>query len=103
MRRLLLSVYFFLKCHSSHFFGVGGGVVQMVEMIFQFADFALKKCPEQGKIQVLEQHFHVSQRTSCIRHHGGLSHLITVKTSDVETRPLYRPAGVHRTLALRVI
>lgn len=41
--------------------GVGGG--QMVEMIFQFADFALKKCPEQGKIQVLEQHFHVSQNT----------------------------------------
>uniref|UniRef100_H2S9W1 VPS8 subunit of CORVET complex n=1 Tax=Takifugu rubripes TaxID=31033 RepID=H2S9W1_TAKRU len=37
------------------------GVVadKMVEMIFQFADFALKKCPEQGKIQVLEQHFHV--------------------------------------------
>uniref|UniRef100_A0A674NUU6 VPS8 subunit of CORVET complex n=1 Tax=Takifugu rubripes TaxID=31033 RepID=A0A674NUU6_TAKRU len=36
------------------------GVVadKMVEMIFQFADFALKKCPEQGKIQVLEQHFH---------------------------------------------
>lgn len=32
----------------------------MVEMIFQFADFALKKCPEQGKIQVLDQHFHVS-------------------------------------------
>lgn len=38
----------------------------MVEMIFQFADFALKKCPEQGKIQVLEQHFHVSQREHLI-------------------------------------
>lgn len=37
---------------------------QMVEMIFQFADFALKKCPEQGKIQVMEQHFHVSHRTN---------------------------------------
>lgn len=38
-----------------------GGAGQMVEMIFQFADFALKKCPEQGKIQVLEQHFQVSR------------------------------------------
>lgn len=35
----------------------------MVEMIFQFADFALKKCPEQGKIQVMEQHFRVSNTT----------------------------------------
>ncbi|XP_069081916.1 vacuolar protein sorting-associated protein 8 homolog isoform X1 [Pleurodeles waltl] len=35
------------------------GVVgdQMVEILFQFADRALKKCPEQGKIQVMEQHF----------------------------------------------
>ncbi|XP_068183630.1 vacuolar protein sorting-associated protein 8 homolog isoform X2 [Antennarius striatus] len=31
---------------------------KMVEIIFQFAEFALKKCPEQGKIQVMEQHFH---------------------------------------------
>ncbi|XP_069471841.1 vacuolar protein sorting-associated protein 8 homolog isoform X2 [Ambystoma mexicanum] len=30
---------------------------QMVEILFQFADRALKKCPEQGKIQVMEQHF----------------------------------------------
>ncbi|XP_037322281.1 vacuolar protein sorting-associated protein 8 homolog isoform X1 [Pungitius pungitius] len=36
------------------------GVVgdKMVEILFQFADNALKKCPEQGKIQVMEQHFH---------------------------------------------
>ncbi|KAL7384136.1 hypothetical protein ABVT39_025073 [Epinephelus coioides] len=36
------------------------GVVadKMVEILFQFADHALKKCPEQGKIQVMEQHFH---------------------------------------------
>lgn len=34
--------------------------LQMIEVIFQLAEFALKKCPEQGKIQVLEQHFHVS-------------------------------------------
>ncbi|XP_030298151.1 vacuolar protein sorting-associated protein 8 homolog isoform X2 [Sparus aurata] len=36
------------------------GVVadKMVEIIFQFTEHALKKCPEQGKIQVMEQHFH---------------------------------------------
>uniref|UniRef100_A0A8C4I5C4 RING-type domain-containing protein n=1 Tax=Dicentrarchus labrax TaxID=13489 RepID=A0A8C4I5C4_DICLA len=36
------------------------GVVgdKMVEVIFQFAEHALKKCPEHGKIQVMEQHFH---------------------------------------------
>uniref|UniRef100_A0A8D0A0H4 VPS8 subunit of CORVET complex n=1 Tax=Sander lucioperca TaxID=283035 RepID=A0A8D0A0H4_SANLU len=36
------------------------GVVgdKMVEILFQFAEHALKKCPEQGKIQVMEQHFH---------------------------------------------
>lgn len=33
----------------------------MVEIIFQFAEHALKRCPEQGKIHVMEQHFHVSQ------------------------------------------
>ncbi|XP_068597808.1 vacuolar protein sorting-associated protein 8 homolog [Brachionichthys hirsutus] len=31
---------------------------KMVEIVFQFAEFALKKCPEHGKIQVMEQHFH---------------------------------------------
>ncbi|XP_068423961.1 vacuolar protein sorting-associated protein 8 homolog isoform X1 [Clinocottus analis] len=36
------------------------GVVsdKMVEILFQLAEHALKKCPEQGKIQVMEQHFH---------------------------------------------
>ncbi|XP_026210971.1 vacuolar protein sorting-associated protein 8 homolog isoform X2 [Anabas testudineus] len=36
------------------------GVVadKMVEILFQFAEHALKKCPEQGRIQVMEQHFH---------------------------------------------
>uniref|UniRef100_A0A3Q1ALI2 RING-type domain-containing protein n=1 Tax=Amphiprion ocellaris TaxID=80972 RepID=A0A3Q1ALI2_AMPOC len=35
------------------------GVVsdKMVEILFQFTEYALKKCPEQGKIQVMEQHF----------------------------------------------
>uniref|UniRef100_A0A3B1KEN4 Vacuolar protein sorting-associated protein 8 homolog n=1 Tax=Astyanax mexicanus TaxID=7994 RepID=A0A3B1KEN4_ASTMX len=35
------------------------GVVadKMVEILFQYVDRSLKKCPEQGKIQVLEQHF----------------------------------------------
>ncbi|KAM4591822.1 vacuolar protein sorting-associated protein 8 homolog isoform 1-T1 [Odontesthes bonariensis] len=35
------------------------GVVsdKMVEILLQFSEFALKKCPEQGKIQVMEQHF----------------------------------------------
>ncbi|CAN9500124.1 unnamed protein product [Ophioblennius macclurei] len=35
------------------------GVVsdKMVEILFQFAEHALKKCPDQGKIQVMEQHF----------------------------------------------
>uniref|UniRef100_A0A4W6F917 VPS8 subunit of CORVET complex n=1 Tax=Lates calcarifer TaxID=8187 RepID=A0A4W6F917_LATCA len=31
---------------------------KMVEILCQFAENALKKCPEQGKIQVMEQHFH---------------------------------------------
>ncbi|KAK2848630.1 hypothetical protein Q5P01_008464 [Channa striata] len=31
---------------------------KMVEILFQVAEHALKKCPEQGKIQVMEQHFH---------------------------------------------
>nr|XP_033800413.1 vacuolar protein sorting-associated protein 8 homolog isoform X1 [Geotrypetes seraphini] len=30
---------------------------RMVEILFQYADRALKKCPDQGKIQVMEQHF----------------------------------------------
>ncbi|KAM9365398.1 vacuolar protein sorting-associated protein 8 homolog isoform 2-T2 [Pholidichthys leucotaenia] len=30
---------------------------KMVEVLFQFAAHALTKCPEQGKIQVMEQHF----------------------------------------------
>ncbi|KAM9726368.1 vacuolar protein sorting-associated protein 8 homolog isoform 2-T2 [Menidia menidia] len=30
---------------------------KMVEILLQFSDYALKKCPEQGKIQVMEQHF----------------------------------------------
>uniref|UniRef100_A0A3B4VJT2 VPS8 subunit of CORVET complex n=1 Tax=Seriola dumerili TaxID=41447 RepID=A0A3B4VJT2_SERDU len=36
------------------------GVVddKMVEILCQFAEHSLKKCPEQGKIQVMEQHFH---------------------------------------------
>lgn len=36
------------------------GVVadKMVEILFQFTEHALKKCPEHGKIQVMEQHFH---------------------------------------------
>ncbi|XP_041119267.1 vacuolar protein sorting-associated protein 8 homolog isoform X2 [Polyodon spathula] len=35
------------------------GVVadKMTEILFQYADRSLKKCPEQGKIQVMEQHF----------------------------------------------
>ncbi|CAL1577769.1 unnamed protein product [Knipowitschia caucasica] len=31
---------------------------KMVEILLQFTEHALKKCPEQGKIQVMEQHFH---------------------------------------------
>ncbi|KAF0027657.1 hypothetical protein F2P81_020398 [Scophthalmus maximus] len=40
------------------------GVVadKMVEVLCQFAEHALKKCPEQGKIQVMEQHFHLYAR-----------------------------------------
>ncbi|XP_051558427.1 vacuolar protein sorting-associated protein 8 homolog isoform X3 [Myxocyprinus asiaticus] len=35
------------------------GVVadKMVEILLQYVDCSLKKCPEQGKIQVMEQHF----------------------------------------------
>lgn len=32
---------------------------QMVEILLQYVDRSLKKCPEQGKIQVMEQHFQV--------------------------------------------
>ncbi len=31
----------------------------MVEILLQYVDRSLKKCPEQGKIQVMEQHFQV--------------------------------------------
>ncbi|XP_061693394.1 vacuolar protein sorting-associated protein 8 homolog isoform X4 [Syngnathoides biaculeatus] len=31
---------------------------KMVEILFQFADHTFKMCPEQGRIQVMEQHFH---------------------------------------------
>ncbi|KAG7512101.1 vacuolar sorting-associated 8-like isoform X1 [Solea senegalensis] len=31
---------------------------KMVEILCQFTEHALKKCPEHGKIQVMEQHFH---------------------------------------------
>ncbi|XP_051936976.1 vacuolar protein sorting-associated protein 8 homolog isoform X2 [Hippocampus zosterae] len=31
---------------------------KMVEILFQFVDHAMKRCPEQGRIQVMEQHFH---------------------------------------------
>ncbi|KAM4730367.1 vacuolar protein sorting-associated protein 8 homolog isoform 2-T2 [Anableps anableps] len=30
---------------------------KMVEILLQFTEYALKKCPEQGKLQVMEQHF----------------------------------------------
>uniref|UniRef100_A0AAY4B2K5 Vacuolar protein sorting-associated protein 8 homolog n=1 Tax=Denticeps clupeoides TaxID=299321 RepID=A0AAY4B2K5_9TELE len=30
---------------------------KMVEILFQYVDRSIKKCPEQGKIQVMEQHF----------------------------------------------
>ncbi|MGH0128296.1 UNVERIFIED_CONTAM: hypothetical protein FKN15_001270 [Acipenser sinensis] len=47
--------------NSSHFksLATGGNVSQalMTEILFQYADRSLKKCPEQGKIQVMEQHF----------------------------------------------
>nr|XP_020735609.1 vacuolar protein sorting-associated protein 8 homolog isoform X2 [Odocoileus virginianus texanus] len=32
---------------------------RMVEILLHYADRALKKCPDQGKIQVMEQHFQV--------------------------------------------
>ncbi|XP_023606373.1 vacuolar protein sorting-associated protein 8 homolog isoform X6 [Myotis lucifugus] len=32
---------------------------RMVEILFHYTDRALKKCPDQGKIQVMEQHFQV--------------------------------------------
>ena len=35
--------------------------IQMVEILFQFAERSLKKCPEHGKIQVMEQHFQVPE------------------------------------------
>lgn len=31
----------------------------MVEILLHYADRTLKKCPDQGKIQVMEQHFQV--------------------------------------------
>lgn len=34
---------------------------QMVEILFQYVERSLKKCPEQGKIQLLEQHFQVDE------------------------------------------
>lgn len=34
-------------------------LMQMVEILLHYADRTLKKCPDQGKIQVMEQHFQV--------------------------------------------
>lgn len=34
-------------------------VIQMVEILLHYTDRTLKKCPDQGKIQVMEQHFQV--------------------------------------------
>lgn len=31
----------------------------MVEILLHYTDRTLKKCPDQGKIQVMEQHFQV--------------------------------------------
>ncbi|XP_077438362.1 vacuolar protein sorting-associated protein 8 homolog isoform X2 [Vanacampus margaritifer] len=31
---------------------------KMVEILLQFADHVMKRCPDQGRIQVMEQHFH---------------------------------------------
>lgn len=31
----------------------------MVEILIQYADRTMKKCPDQGKIQVMEQYFQV--------------------------------------------
>lgn len=44
-------------------------VIQMVEILLHYADRTLKKCPDQGKIQVMEQHFQVwrSRALSCIQ------------------------------------
>lgn len=39
---------------------------QMVEILFQYAEHSLKKCPEQGKIQLLEQHFQVDEATEAL-------------------------------------
>uniref|UniRef100_A0A8C3AKK9 Vacuolar protein sorting-associated protein 8 homolog n=1 Tax=Cyclopterus lumpus TaxID=8103 RepID=A0A8C3AKK9_CYCLU len=39
-------------------FHEGTAKAVMVEILFQLAEHALKKCPEHGKIQVMEQHFH---------------------------------------------
>lgn len=47
----MLEIYFYL--YTGLFF------LQMVEILFHYADRALKKCPDQGKIQVMEQHFQV--------------------------------------------
>ncbi|PNJ69245.1 VPS8 isoform 23, partial [Pongo abelii] len=38
---------------------------RMVEILFHYADRALKKCPDQGKIQVMEQHFQAIDMAYC--------------------------------------
>lgn len=48
--------------------------LQMVEILFHYADRALKKCPDQGKIQVMEQHFQVRL---CVRAHESAASALT--------------------------
>uniref|UniRef100_A0A8C0VJ45 VPS8 subunit of CORVET complex n=1 Tax=Cyanistes caeruleus TaxID=156563 RepID=A0A8C0VJ45_CYACU len=52
-----------LKCATKQGLSIGFEcvflfiVMQMVEILLHYTDRALKKCPDQGKIQVMEQHF----------------------------------------------
>lgn len=54
-----------LKCATKQGLSIGFEwlflfiVIQMVEILLHYTDRALKKCPDQGKIQVMEQHFQV--------------------------------------------
>ncbi|RXN02836.1 vacuolar sorting-associated 8-like protein [Labeo rohita] len=49
------------------------GVVadKMVEILLQYVDRSLKKCPEQGKIQVMEQHFQTHALQGNVFCHSG--------------------------------
>lgn len=66
----------------------------MVEILIHCADRTMKKCPEQGKIQVMEQHFQVCYFRLTTK--GGIK-----KEAEAITFPLELSSRGKRNCGLR--